>query len=266
MALPNISLRELLESGAHFGHKTQRWNPRMAPFIFGVRNNIHIIDLSQSLPMLYRGLQAIRDVTAAGGKVLFVGTKRQASDPIVNAATRCGQYYVSQRWLGGMLTNWKTISNSIKQLKSLEEKLEGEGDKAGFTKKELLNLMRRKDKLDHSLGGLRDMTRTPDILFVIDTNKEKIAIQEAQKLGIPVVAIVDSNSDPRDITYPIPGNDDSLRAINLYCDLVARAVLDGIQAELTASGVDFGYNEEPGIVIEDMEAAIQNSNYEQDLE
>jgi small subunit ribosomal protein S2 len=231
-------MRQLLEAGVHFGHQTHRWNPRMAPFLFGVRNNVHIIDLGQTVPMLHRALQAVRDVTAGGGRVLFVGTKRQAAQPIADAAARCGQYYVNHRWLGGMLTNWKTISNSIKRLKALDEQLSGEA--LGLTKKEQLNLQREKEKLERALGGIKEMGGLPDILFIIDTNKEDIAVQEANKLGIPVVAIVDSNSSPVGITYPIPGNDDALRAVSIYCDLVARSVLDGIQAELTAAGVDVG--------------------------
>ena len=238
MALPSFTMRQLLEAGVHFGHQTHRWNPRMAPFLFGVRNNVHIIDLGQTVPMLHRALQAIRDVTAGGGRVLFVGTKRQAAQPIADAAARCGQYYVNHRWLGGMLTNWKTISNSIKRLKTLDEQLQGEA--LGLTKKEQLNLQREKEKLERALGGIKEMGGLPDILFIIDTNKEDIAVQEANKLGIPVVAIVDSNSSPVGITYPIPGNDDALRAVSIYCDLVARSVLDGIQAELTAAGVDVG--------------------------
>ncbi|MDD3445742.1 MAG: 30S ribosomal protein S2 [Zavarzinia sp.] len=238
MSVPSFSMRQLLEAGVHFGHQTHRWNPRMAPFLFGVRNNIHIIDLGQTVPMLHRALQAIRDVVAGGGRVLFVGTKRSAQQPVAEAAARCGQYYVNHRWLGGMLTNWKTISNSIKRLKTLEEQLAGEA--LGLTKKEQLNLQREKEKLDRALGGIKEMGGLPDIIFIIDTNKEDIAVQEAEKLGIPVVAILDSNSNPAGITYPVPGNDDALRAITTYCDLVARAVLDGIQAELTAAGVDIG--------------------------
>ncbi|WP_439815908.1 30S ribosomal protein S2 [Zavarzinia sp. CC-PAN008] len=243
MALPTFSMRQLLEAGVHFGHQTHRWNPKMGPYLFGVRNNIHIIDLSQTVPALYRALQTIRDVVAGGGRVLFVGTKRPASQPIAEAAQRCGQYYVNHRWLGGMLTNWKTISVSIKRLRTLEEQLKGEA--LGLTKKEQLNLSREKEKLERALGGIKDMGGLPDILFVIDTNKEDIAVSEARKLGIPVVAILDSNSNPDGITYPIPGNDDALRAINIYCELVARAVLDGIQAEMTESGIDVGGSDEP---------------------
>ena len=219
MALPSFTMRQLLEAGAHFGHHTRRWNPKMAPFIFGVRNKIHIIDLQQTVPMLYRAMQAARDVSASGGRVLFVGTKRQASSPIAEAAKRCGQYYVNHRWLGGMLTNWKTVSVSIRRLRELDDLL-GK-DEVGFTKKELLKLERERDKLDRSLGGIRELGSLPDILFVIDTVKESIAVQEANKLGIPVVAIIDSNSNPDGIAYPIPGNDDSMRAISLYCSLFA---------------------------------------------
>lgn len=243
MAMPSFTMRQLLEAGVHFGHQTHRWNPKMGPYLFGVRNNVHIIDLGQTVPMLHRALQAVRDVVAAGGRVLFVGTKRQAQQPLAEAAARCGQYYVNHRWLGGMLTNWKTISQSIKRLKSLDERLSGET--LGLTKKEQLNLAREREKLERALGGIKEMGGLPDILFVIDTNKEDIAVMEARKLGIPVVAILDSNSDPSDITYPVPGNDDALRAINAYCDLLARAVLDGIQAEMTAAGVDTGEVDEP---------------------
>jgi small subunit ribosomal protein S2 len=243
MALPAFSMRQLLEAGVHFGHTTRRWNPKMRPYLFGVRNGIHIIDLDQSVTMLYRGLSAIRDVVANGGRVLFVGTKRQAAESVADAAQRCGQYYVNHRWLGGMLTNWRTISNSIKRLRDVNAQLTA--DNVGLTKKELLRLTRERDKLERALGGIKEMAGLPDILFIIDTNKEDIAVAEANKLSIPVVAIVDSNSDPAGITYPIPGNDDALRAINLYCDLVVGAVLDGIQQEMTSSGVDVGEAEEP---------------------
>ena len=238
MALPSYSMRQLIEAGVHFGHQTHRWNPKMGPFIFGIRNNIHVIDLQQTVPLLHRALEAIREVAAGGGRVLFVGTKRQASEPVAECAKRSGQYFVNHRWLGGMLTNWKTISVSIRRLRELEEKLSGEG--LGLTKKELLKLTHERDKLERALGGIKEMGGLPDILVVIDTNKEDIAVAEARKLGIPVVAVLDSNSDPAGITYPVPGNDDALRAINLYCDLFARAVLDGIQAEMAASGADIG--------------------------
>jgi len=236
-------MRQLLEAGVHFGHHTRRWNPKMAPFIFGVRNKIHIINLQQTVPMLYRALQAARDVSASGGRMLFVGTKRQASRPIAEAAKRCGQYYVNHRWLGGMLTNWKTVSVSIRRLRELDDLLGKDG--VGFTKKELLKCERERDKLDRSLGGIRELGSLPDILFVIDTVKEFIAVQEANKLGIPVVAVIDSNSDPDGITFPIPGNDDSMRAIDLYCSLLADTVLDGLQEAVVVSGEDMGAMEEP---------------------
>ena len=242
MALPSFTMRQLLEAGVHFGHHTRRWNPKMAPFIFGVRNKIHIIDLQQTVPMLYRAMQAARDVSTSGGRVLFVGTKRQASLPIAEAAKRCGQYYVNHRWLGGMLTNWKTASVSIRRLRELDELLTK--DDVGFTKKELLKIERERDKLDRSLGGIRELGSLPDILFVIDTVKESIAVQEANKLGIPVVAVIDSNSNPDHITYPIPGNDDSMRAIELYCSLFADTVLDGLQEAIAASAGDVGAMEE----------------------
>jgi len=242
MAMPTFTMRQLLESGVHFGHHTRRWNPKMGPYIFGVRNGVHILDLEQTVPMLHQALQAVRDVVAGGGRVLFVGTKRPASEKIAEAAKRCGQYYVNHRWLGGMLSNWKTISNSIKRLRELDEKLSEGGQ--GFTKKELLQLTRERDKLERALGGIKEMGGRPDILFIIDTNKEGIAVAEARKLGIPVAAVVDSNSDPAHITYPIPGNDDATRAIALYCDLVSDAVLDGLQAEAIATGADVGESEQ----------------------
>ena len=241
MALPDFNMRQLLEAGAHFGHQTHRWNPKMERFIFGSRANIHIIDLSQSIPLLHQALVAVREVAAKGGRVLFVGTKRQASDPVSVAAKRCAQYYVNHRWLGGTLTNWRTISGSIARLRELEA-IESEGSR---TKKELLMLTREREKLELSLGGIKNMGGIPDIMFVIDTNKEAIAIQEARKLNIPVVAILDTNSDPEGITYPVPGNDDAARAIQLYCDLVADSVLDGLAAGQAASGVDLGASEAP---------------------
>ena len=242
MALPAFTMRQLLEAGVHFGHSTRRWNPKMSPYLFGARNNIHIIDLQQTVPMLHQAMVAVKDVVAAGGRVLFVGTKRQASSRVSDAAKRCGQYYVNHRWLGGMMTNWQTISNSIKRLREVEEKIEDEN--AGLTKKELLRLTREQGKLERALGGIREMGGRPDILFVIDTNKEAIAVAEATKLGIPVVAVVDSNSNPDGINFPIPGNDDAIRAILLYCDLIVGSVLDGIQQEMTAAGVDVGEGEE----------------------
>jgi small subunit ribosomal protein S2 len=238
MAIPSFTMRQLLEAGVHFGHQTRRWNPKMAPYLFGVRNGVHIVDLTQTVPLLYRALVATRDVAAAGGRILFVGTKRQAQEPVTRAARRSGQYYVNHRWLGGMLTNWKTISQSIRRLRELEGRL-AEGT-VGLTKKETLQLTRERDKLERALGGIKDMGGLPDLIFTIDTNKEAIAIAEAKVLGIPVVAIVDSNSAPEGIAYPVPGNDDASRAINLYCDLMVGAVLDGLQAEMTASGADLG--------------------------
>ncbi len=242
MAMPEVSLRGLLEAGVHFGHHTRRWNPKMGPFIFGVRNNVHILDLQQTVPLLERALKAVRDTVAAGGRVLFVGTKRAAADHVAEAANRCGQYYVNHRWLGGMLTNWKTITASIKRLKQMEEQL-GAGIQ-GLTKKEVLMLNRERDKLDRALGGIKEMGGLPDILFVIDTVKEKLAIEEANKLGLPVIAVLDSNADPTGVAFPVPGNDDAIRAITLYCDMIAGAVLDGISAEMQASGVDIGAAEE----------------------
>ena len=243
MALPEFSMRQLLEAGAHFGHQTHRWNPKMDRYIFGSRSNIHIIDLSQSIPLLHQALVKVREVAAAGGRVLFVGTKRQASDPVATAAKRCAQYYVNHRWLGGTLTNWRTISGSIARLRELEGVLDGDG--GGRSKKELLTLTRERDKLELSLGGIKNMGGIPDIMFVIDTNKEAIAILEARKLNIPVIAILDTNCDPDGITYPIPGNDDAARAIQLYVDLIADSVLDGMAAGTVASGVDIGASIDP---------------------
>jgi small subunit ribosomal protein S2 len=236
-------MRQLLEAGVHFGHQTHRWNPKMGPFIYGSRNNIHIIDLTQTVPLLHQALLTVSDVVAKGGRVLFVGTKRQASEAVADAAKSCAQYFINHRWLGGTLTNWRTISNSIKRLKALEELLQGETH--GLTKKELLQLTREKDKLERSLGGIKDMGALPDLIFVIDTNKESIAIAEARKLHLPVVAVVDSNSDPDGISHPIPGNDDAGRAITLYCDLIARAAIDGIERAQGAGGTDLGAAEEP---------------------
>ena len=238
MALPTFTMRQLLEAGVHFGHHTRRWNPQMAPYIYGTRNGIHVLDLRQTVTMLHDGLQAVRDIVGRGGRLLFVGTKRQASDHIADAAKRCGQYYVNHRWLGGTLTNWRTIQGSIKRLREYDELLGQEH--VGLTKKELLMRTRERDKLERALGGIKEMGGLPDILFVIDTNKESIAVKEAQKLGIPVVAVVDSNSDPTGITFPVPGNDDALRSITLYCTLVSDAVLDGLQQEAIAAGMDIG--------------------------
>jgi small subunit ribosomal protein S2 len=255
MAMPDVTLRGLLEAGVHFGHHTRRWNPRMSPYIFGVRNQVHILDLQQTVPMMDRALRAIRDVVAAGGRVLLVGTKKAAAEYVAESAARCGQYYVNHRWLGGMLTNWKTIQGSIKRLKQMEEQLGG--NIQGLTKKEVLMLTREREKLDRALGGIKDMGGLPDIIFVIDTVKEKLAIEEANKLGIPVVAVVDSNADPMGIAFPIPGNDDAIRAIHLYCDMVAGAVLDGISAELGSSGADIGAAEElPAEVLPDVAAEL----------
>ena len=250
MALPEFSMRQLLEAGAHFGHQTHRWNPKMERYIFGSRSNIHIIDLSQSIPLLHQALVKVREVAASGGRVLFVGTKRQASEPIATAARRCAQYYVNHRWLGGTLTNWRTVSGSIARLRELEGVLESE---SGRSKKELLNLRREHDKLELSLGGIKDMGGIPDLMFVIDTNKEAIAIQEARKLNIPVIAILDTNCNPDGITFPIPGNDDAARAIQLYCDLMADSILDGLAAGQSAAGVDLGASEAP------MEPALARS-------
>jgi small subunit ribosomal protein S2 len=243
MALPDFSMRQLLEAGAHFGHQAHRWNPKMSQYIFGTRNNIHIIDLAQTVPMLHRALQAVSDTVAGGGRVLFVGTKRQASDAVADAAKRSAQYFVNARWLGGMLTNWKTISGSIQRLRKVDEILAGGGQ--GLTKKERLMLAREKEKLERALGGIKDMGGTPDLIFVIDTNKEQLAIQEAKRLGIPVAAIVDTNCDPDGITFPVPANDDAGRAISLYCDLIARAALDGISRSQGAAGMDVGASENP---------------------
>ena len=260
--LPTYTMRQLLESGVHFGHHTRRWNPKMSPYIFGARNGIHIIDLEQTVPMMHQGLQAIRDAVSAGGRVLLVGTKRQAQEPIAEAAKRCGQYYVNYRWLGGMLTNFKTISLSIRRLREVDERITSE--QTGLTKRELLELTRHRDKLERALGGIKEMGGLPDILFVIDTNKEAIAVAEANTLRIPVVAILDSNSSPDGIAYPIPGNDDAMRAIHLYCDLVASAVLDGLQAELAASGVDIGARAETPI--EDLREIAEEETAEAKIE
>lgn len=251
MAVPDFSMRQLMEAGVHFGHQTHRWNPKMAPYIYGQRNNIHIIDLAQTVPLLHQALKLVSDTVARGGRVLFVGTKRQASEIIAEAASRSAQYYVNARWLGGMLTNWKTISNSIQRLRKVDEILANEAQ--GFTKKERLNLEREREKLNRALGGIKDMGSTPDLMFIVDTNKEAIAIQEAKRLGIPVVAIIDSNCNPDNIDYPIPGNDDASRAISLYCDLMARAALDGIARQHGAMGIDLGAQEEVALepVLED---------------
>ena len=242
MAVPAFNMRQLLEAGVHFGHQAHRWNPKMAPFIYGSRNKIHILDLTQTVPMLHQALNKVSDTVAGGGRVLFVATKRQASDGIADAAKRSAQYYMNHRWLGGTLTNWKTVSQSIRRLRQLDDIL---ADPQGRTKKEVLTITREREKLNQSLGGIKDMGGTPDLLFVIDTNKEQIAIQEARKLGIPIVAIVDTNCDPDGIDYPVPGNDDAGRAITLYCDLIARAALDGLERSQGSAGIDVGASDAP---------------------
>src|ERR1700729_4448276 len=251
MALPDFSMRQLLEAGVHFGPQSHRWNPKMADYIFGARNNIHIIDLAQTVPLLHRALEAVSDTVAKGGRILFVGTKRQAQDAVAAAAKKSAQYYVNSRWLGGTLTNWKTISESIKRLRKLEEML-GSGEAQAYTKKERLTLTRERDKLDRALGGIKDMGGLPDLVFVIDTNKEDIAIKEARRLNIPVAAVVDTNCDPDGITYIVPGNDDAGRAVSLYCDLIARAAIDGISRAQGSHGFDIGAAEKP--IIEEIPA------------
>ncbi|MFT4078831.1 30S ribosomal protein S2 [Rhodomicrobium lacus] len=258
MTLPQFTMRQLLEAGVHFGHQTHRWNPKMSDYLFGTRNKIHIIDLSKTVPLLHQAVVAASDVVAQGGRILFVGTKRQASDAVADAAKRSAQYYVNHRWLGGMLTNWKTITNSIKRLRYLDDLVSGEGQ--GFTKKELLNLTRERDRLEQELGGIKDMGGVPDLLFVIDTNKESIAIQEAKKLKIPVIAVIDSNSNPDGVTYPIPGNDDAGRAITLYCDLISRAAIDGIERAQGVSGIDIGEAEDVAEVALDEVPATNGKN------
>ena len=251
MALPEFTMRQLLEAGVHFGHQTHRWNPKMRNYIYGSRNGIHIIDLSQTVPLLHQALVAVAESVAKGGRVLFVGTKRSAAEQVADSAKRSAQYYVNSRWLGGTLTNWKTISHSIKTLRQVDETLGKEN--SGLTKRELLEMTRTKEKLDKALGGIKDMGGTPDLLFVIDTNKEQIAIKEANRLGIPVIAVIDTNSDPAGVTYPIPGNDDAGRAVALYCDLISRACIEGISLAQSGSGVDIGAAEEP--IAEDVPAA-----------
>ena len=242
MALPEFTLRQLLEAGVHFGHQTQRWNPRMGPYIYGARNGIHIMDLTQTVPMLDQALKVIRDTVAKNGRILFVGTKRQAAAPVAEAAEKCAQFYMNHRWLGGTLTNWQTVSQSINRLKSIDEQMAGGAE--GLTKKERLGMEREQEKLQASLGGIHEMGGVPDLLFVIDVKKEQLAIAEANKLGIPVVAVVDTNCSPDGVDYIIPGNDDAARAIALYCDLVSRAALDGMTAQMGAAGVDLGALEE----------------------
>ena len=245
MAAPTVSMQQLIEAGSHFGHQTHRWNPRMKPYIFGARNGVHIIDLSQTVPLFARALDFVQATVRAGGKVLFVGTKRQAQEPIAEAARASGQHFVNHRWLGGMLTNWKTISGSIKRLKTLEEQLSG--DTSGLTKKEVLQLTRERDKLEMSLGGIRDMGGIPDVMFVIDANKEDLAIKEANVLGIPVVAVLDTNVDPSGIAFPVPGNDDASRAVRLYCDAVRDAAVSGRGGKVVDSGNDVGAMDEPPV-------------------
>jgi len=272
MAMPIFTMRQLLEAGIHFGHHPRRWNPKMAPYLFGVRNNVHIIDLQQTVPLLKKALEVLRDTVARGGRVLFVGTKRQASDKIAESAKLCGQYYINHRWLGGMLTNWDTISQSIKRFKALNEMLE-QGNK-GLTKKERLKLTREKEKLERALGGIVDMGGRPDILILIDTNKEALALEESIKLGIPVIGILDSNSDPDHITYPIPGNDDALRAIELYCNLFTGAILEGLQQEMSAAGVDVGslsrlpneVSKETGVAAHTLDAPITLEDFQASVE
>ena len=256
MAAPVVSMQQLIEAGAHFGHQTHRWNPRMKPYIFGARNGVHIIDLSQTVPLMARALEFVSATVQAGGKVLFVGTKRQAQQPVAEAARAAGQHFVNHRWLGGMLTNWKTISNSIKRLKALEEQLSG--DTSGLTKKEVLNKTRERDKLELSLGGIRDMGGIPDVMFVIDANKEELAIKEANVLGIPVVAILDSNVNPQGIAFPIPANDDASRAIRLYVDAVSQAARKGGREAIVESGADIGAMDEP-LVEEALEAPAEET-------
>ena len=262
MTTPTFTMRQLLEAGVHFGHHTRRWNPKMEPYIFGKRNNIHIINLEKTVPMLYEALEAIQSIAKNGGKFLFVGTKRSASELIAQAAINCGQYYVNHRWLGGMLTNWETVSKSIKKLKNLEERIES-GEINSLTKKEKLNIERQKEKLDLTLGGIKNMNGVPDAMFIIDTGKEAIAVLAANNLNIPVIAICDSNTNPSGVDYPIPGNDDALRAISLYCDLVAASVLKGLESNLEQSGVDIGEAEDlvERKIIE--EASIEEASIEE---
>ena len=243
MALPEFSLRQLLEAGVHFGHQTQRWDPLMESYIYGSRNGIHILDFTQTVPMLDQALNVVRETVAKGGSMLFVGTKRQASSPIAEAAEKCAQYYMNHRWLGGTLTNWKTVSQSIQRLKSIDEQV-ASGSIEGLTKKERLGVEREHAKLKASFDGIAEMGGVPDLVFVVDVKKEALAVAEANKLGIPVVAVVDTNCSPTGVDYMIPGNDDASRAIGLYCDLISRAALDGMSAQLGAAGVDLGEMEE----------------------
>ncbi|NBC19607.1 MAG: 30S ribosomal protein S2 [Alphaproteobacteria bacterium] len=255
MALPEFTMRQLLEAGVHFGHQTHRWNPKMRQFIYGERSNIHILDLSKTVPLLHQALVQVRDTVSKGGRILFVGTKRQAAEPIAEAAERCAQYYMNHRWLGGTLTNWETVSHSIKRFKELDAMFESGGGE-GLTKKELLNLEREREKLQRALGGIANMGGLPDLMFVIDTNKEAIAVKEARKLGIPVVAVVDTNCDPDLVNFPFPGNDDAARAISLYCNLVADAVMDGLAESTADLGMDLGELEDVGELAEADIAAV----------
>ena len=255
-------MRQLIESGVHFGHTTRRWNPKMKKYIYGKREGVHIIDLDQTAPMLQEALEVVKEVAAKGGRILFVGTKKQAQEPVKEAALRCGQYYVNHRWLGGMMTNWKTISTSIKRLKEIDAK-EEKGEFEALTKKERLNISREREKLFNSLGGIQDMNGHPDLVFVIDTLKEALAINESVCLGIPVIGICDTNSDPDKITYKIPGNDDAIRAINLYCDLISSAVLDGIEEEMRKAGVDVGAKETVSVKVEAEEVSDEQDAEEE---
>ena len=266
MALPEFSMRQLLEAGVHFGHQTHRWNPKMKHFIYGERSHIHIMDLSKTVPLLHQAIVQVRDTVAKGGRVLFVGTKRQAAEPLAEAAQRCAQYYINHRWLGGTLTNWETVSHSIKRLKELQAMFDGGGGE-GLTKKELLNLEREREKLDRALGGIANMGGLPDIMFVIDTNKEAIAVKEARKLGIPVVAVVDTNCDPDTVDFPFPGNDDAARAISLYCNLVADAALDGMAESTADLGIDLGELEELGDLTDaDVALAVEDEAGDTEVE
>lgn len=263
MSMPKFTMRQLLEAGVHFGHNTRRWNPKMKPFIFGERNKVHIINLEKTVPMLFKALSNLRNISAQGGRVLFVGTKRQAADKIAEAAKRCGQYYVNHRWLGGMLTNWETVSSSIKRLNDIEKRLSDPEVKSSLTKKEQIQLGREAHKLELSLGGIREMGGLPDAIVLIDTNKEVTAIKEANKLGIPVFAVIDTNCDPDGIDFPIPGNDDATRAINFYCDLFSESILDGIQAEMASAGKDIGAAANP---VEPVVEAEDDDNYDDEDE
>ena len=258
MALPDFTMRQLLEAGVHFGHQTHRWNPKMKPYIYGDRAGIHIMDLSKTVPLLHQALVTVRETVAKGGRVLFVGTKRQAAQPIAEASQRCAQYYMNHRWLGGTLTNWATVSKSIKRLRELDVVL-SDRDNSGLTKKELLNIERERDKLDRALGGIANMGGLPSLMFVIDTNKEQIAIKEAKKLGIPVVAVIDTNCDPDDVDFPFPGNDDAARSISLYCNLVADAVLDGLAESSAGLGIDLGESEDVDALTEADLAAVDEA-------